>query len=68
MAINSITIWHVPLATLQTSVNQRTGQGIETTSIVVALSTTDGQVGWGEICPLPGAGPVFVDGIAPAIA
>lgn len=68
MNITSITLWHIPLATLQISQNQRVATGVETTSVVVALTTSDGLAGWGEICPLPGAAPVFVDGIAPAIA
>ena len=68
MTITSITLWHVPLSTMQIAQNQRLSTGVETTSVVLALTTSDGLVGWGEICPLPGAAPVFVDGIAPAIA
>lgn len=66
--IASIKIWHVPLTSHATyyMAAGKTCATVET--VVVALETSRGLVGWGEVCPIPHYLPAYARGVAPAIA
>ena len=67
MKITSITLWRVPLTSLE-PYYMAEGKACESVdSIVLRLETDAGIDGWGEVCPIPHYLPAYPRGVAPAI-
>ncbi|MEM7074585.1 MAG: mandelate racemase/muconate lactonizing enzyme family protein [Pseudomonadota bacterium] len=66
-AIRSLRLWHIPLTSHETyyMAEGKTCATIET--VVLAIETTAGQVGWGEVCPIPHYLPAYARGVEPAL-
>ena len=65
--ITQVSIWHVPLTSHETyyMAEGKTCDTVET--VVVAVKTDQGMVGWGEVCPIPHYLPAYARGVAPAL-
>jgi len=66
--IKRISLWHVPLTSHATyyMAAGKTCATVET--VVLAVETTNGLTGWGEVCPIPHYLPAYARGVAPALA
>ena len=67
MKISGITLWRVPLTSHETyyMAASKTCATVET--VVLCVATGGPQVGWGEVCPIPGCLPAYAAGVAPLI-
>ena len=66
--IARLRLWHVPLRS-HVPYHMAAGKTCDTVeTVVVAVETDDGDIGWGEVCPIPHYLPAYARGVAPAIA
>lgn len=65
--ITGMRLWHVPLTSHETyyMAAGKTCATVET--VVIAVDTDAGHVGWGEVCPIPHYLPAYARGVAPAL-
>lgn len=67
MKIKRLRAWRVPL-TSHVAYYMAGGKTCDTVdSIVLALETDSGRVGWGEVCPIPHYLPAYAGGVVPAL-
>ncbi|MCY4541266.1 MAG: mandelate racemase/muconate lactonizing enzyme family protein [Rhodobacteraceae bacterium] len=67
MRITGISVWQVPLTSVDTYY-MADGKTCDTVdSIIVRLDTDSGSSGWGEVCPIPGYLPAYACGVVPAV-
>ncbi|MDU8945733.1 mandelate racemase/muconate lactonizing enzyme family protein [Ovoidimarina sediminis] len=65
--ITRLRLWHVPL-TSHTAYHMADGKSCDTVeTVVIAVDTGAGIVGWGEVCPIPHYLPAYARGVAPAL-
>lgn len=66
--IAEIRLWRTPLTSL-VPYEMAAGKRCATVeSVVLALTTDSGLVGWGEVCPIPHYLPAYARGVAPGVA
>ena len=67
MQITQIKLWQLPLTSHETyyMADGKTCDTVDT--VVIALETSDGITGWGEVCPIPHYLPAYASGVAPAV-
>lgn len=67
MKIKSISLYSVPLTSLETyyMAEGKTCDTVE--SIVIEINTDSGLTGWGEVCPIPHYLPAYAKGVVPAL-
>ena len=65
--IRRISLWHVPLTSHEAyyMAEGKTCDTVET--VVLAVETDTGLIGWGEVCPIPHYLPAYARGVASAI-
>lgn len=67
MKISRISLWHVPLTSLETYYMAE-GKACDTVeTVVLRIDTDTGLSGWGEVCPIPHYLPAYARGVAPAL-
>tara|TARA_R110002020_G_scaffold53338_1_gene149258 strand:- start:1306 stop:2409 length:1104 start_codon:yes stop_codon:yes gene_type:complete len=67
MKITGMSVWHLPLTSLETY-HMAGGKTCDTVeSVVIRIDTASGLSGWGEVCPIPHYLPAYAGGVAPAI-
>ncbi len=67
LRICALRLWHVPL-TSHTAYYMADGKTCDTVeTVVIAVDTTAGLTGWGEVCPIPHYLPAYARGVAPAL-
>ena len=67
LEINSLTLYRVPLTSLETYY-MADGKTCDTVdSMVLSIGTDSGLEGWGEVCPIPHYLPAYANGVLPAI-
>lgn len=67
MKIKRISLWRVPLTSLETYY-MAAGKTCDTVdSVVIRVETDAGVTGWGEVCPIPHYLPAYACGVAPAL-
>lgn len=67
MKITRISVWMVPLTSLETYY-MADGKSCDTVeTVIVRIDTETGLSGWGEVCPIPHYLPAYAKGVAPAI-
>ncbi len=67
MKITRLSLWHVPL-TSHTPYYMADGKTCDTVeTVVIAVATDAGIIGWGEVCPIPHYLPAYARGVAPAL-
>jgi len=67
MKITRITVWKVLLRSHETYYMSDGKTCDAVASIVVGLGTDTGEIGWGEVCPIPHYLPAYSDGVVPAV-
>lgn len=67
MRIVDLKAWKVPLESHETYYMADGKSCATVDTIVVALTTDRGLVGWGEVCPIPHYLPAYADGVVPAL-
>ncbi len=66
--IVGLRLWHVPL-TSHTTYYMADGKTCDTVeTVLIAVDTSAGITGWGEVCPIPHYLPAYARGVAPALA
>lgn len=67
MKITRLSLWHVPL-TSHAVYHMAAGKACATVeTVVLAVDTDAGHVGWGEVCPIPRYLPAYARGVGPAL-
>ena len=67
MRIAKLQLWHVPL-TSHAPYYMADGKACDTVeTVVIAVETTAGLIGWGEVCPIPHYLPAYARGVGPAL-
>ena len=67
MKIQRLRLWRAPLES-HTPYYMASGKRcVAVDSMVLAIETDAGLVGWGEICPIPGYLPAYAGGVEPAL-
>lgn len=67
MKIKTLSLWYHPLTSHQ-RYTMAAGKACDTVeTVVIALETDDGHLGWGEVCPIPHYLPAYARGVAPAL-
>ncbi|MEM1342921.1 MAG: enolase C-terminal domain-like protein, partial [Pseudomonadota bacterium] len=67
MRIAKLQLWHVPL-TSHATYYMADGKACDTVeTVVIAVETTAGLTGWGEVCPIPHYLPAYARGVGPAL-
>jgi len=65
--IARLSFWHVPL-TSHATYHMAGGKTCATVgTVVIAVDTDAGSIGWGEVCPIPHDLPAHARGASPAL-
>ncbi len=67
MKITRISVWHIPLTSIETyyMADDKICDTVET--VIVRIDTNSKYCGWGEVCPIPHYLPAYARGVSPAI-
>jgi len=67
MKLSRLSLWRAPL-TSHAAYHMADGKTCDTVeTVVIALETDVGLIGWGEVCPIPHYLPAYARGVAPAL-
>lgn len=68
MKITAIDVYRLPLTSHETYYMSDGKTCATVDSMVVKVTTDEGIIGWGEVCPIPHYLPAYANGVIPAIA